>query len=98
MGAVPKVKPVTRSFAEVVGQWRPEVLAAAAKDSDDLEIDEDLEAAAAAEALSAEEAARLRIRYLKERRQAALRAGPLCREDVVNCNQAIDWLLSEVRQ
>jgi len=95
---VAKAKPVTRSFAEVVGQWRPEVLAAAVKDPEDLEVDEDLEAVAAAEALTAEEAARLRIRYLKERRQAALRAGPLCREDVLSCEAEIERLQSEVRQ
>jgi hypothetical protein len=82
----------------VVGHWRQEVLAAATRDSDDLEIDEDLEAVAAAGALSAEEAARLRIRCLKDRRQAAPRAGPLCREDVISCEQEIERLQSEVRQ
>ena len=46
------------------------------------EEDEDLEAAVAMEDVAPEEHLRLRLRHLKERRQAAQRAGPIGREDL----------------
>ena len=83
----------------MVSQWRPEVLAAAAaRDQDDLDVDEDLEAVAAVELLTVEEQQRIRLRYLRERRQAALRAGPIGREGVAACDRGIDQLVSEARQ
>ncbi|MFM7983133.1 MAG: hypothetical protein ACKPKO_27815, partial [Candidatus Fonsibacter sp.] len=56
---------------------------------DELEVDEDVEAMAALEELSPGEQQRLRLRYLKERRQAALRAGPIGREDFLRCEADI---------
>ena len=74
--AKPKVQPAAKPFAAAVAVWRPEILAAA-QDPDDFDVDEDLEAVAAAEALTVEEQQKARLRYLRERRQAALRAGPM---------------------
>ena len=66
LGATQKPKPAVKSFAAVVGQWRPEVLAAA-QDPEERDVDEDLEAVAAVELLTVEEQQRLRLRYLRER-------------------------------
>ena len=97
LGATAKPKPAAKSFAAVVAQWRPEVLAAA-QDPDELEVDKDLEAVAAVELLPVEEQHRLRLRHLRKRRQAAIRAGPVAREDAIACERVIDQLVSEARQ
>ena len=65
-GAAPKQRPAVKSFASVVGMWRPEVLAAS-QDPEDSDVDEDLEAVAAVELLTVEEQQRLRLRYLRKR-------------------------------
>ena len=73
--------------------WRPEILM-----QEEAEEDEDLEAMAAMEVLTPEEHLRLRLRYLKERRQAAQRAGPIGREDFLRIDAEITAVLAKTRE
>ncbi|MFM7981226.1 MAG: hypothetical protein ACKPKO_18110, partial [Candidatus Fonsibacter sp.] len=95
LGAAPKRRPRTAgaSLADAIAD-----ILAAATGADDLEVDEDVEAMAALEELPSGELQRLRLRYLKERRQAALRAGPIGREDLLRCEADIAELLAETRR
>ena len=72
---------------------RPEIL-----EAEETEDDEDLEAVAALEDMTPEEQQRLRLRYLRDRRQAAQRAGPIGREDFLKCDAEITALLAQSRQ
>ena len=80
-------------MAEAVAGWRPEILR-----QEEAEEDEDLEAMAAMEVLTPEEHLRLRLRYLKERRQAAQRAGPIGLEDFLRIDAEITAVLAETRE
>ena len=96
LGASSKPMPRPRPaapLAEVVAGWRPEIF-----ELEGSEEDEDLEAAVAMEDVTPEEHLRLRLRYLKERRQAAQRAGPIGREDFLRCDAEITAILAETRQ
>ncbi|MFM7985959.1 MAG: hypothetical protein ACKPKO_42250, partial [Candidatus Fonsibacter sp.] len=53
---------------------------------------------AALEELPSGELLRLRLRYLKERRQAALRAGPIGTEDLLRCEADVAEILAESRR
>ena len=81
------------SLAEAVAGWRPEILM-----QKEAEEDEDLEAMAAMEDLTPEEHLRLRLRYIKERRQAAQRAGPIGREEFLKRDAEITAVSAQTRE
>ena len=88
----PRPRPAA-SLAEAVAAWRPEIL-----EAEELEDDKDLEAVAAMEDMSPEEQQRLRLRYLRDRQQVALRAGPIGHEDFQKCEVEITAIVAESRQ
>ena len=91
--AMPRRPRQSATFADVVAGWRPELLRQA-----ESEDDEDLDAVAAMEELTPVEHLTLRLRYLKERRLAAQRVGPIGREDFLRLDAEISAIAAETRE